>query len=147
MDNDLNSNFNVRQAVPFFMVVNMANSLNFYVKGLGFELKNKWEPRGSIEWCWLQLDNAALMLQEYRNKPPAEKLGEGVSICFMCADALKIYEQISSRGLLPAEPFVGNNLWVVQLKDPDGYKIAFESPTDVPEETMYSDWRKTNKAN
>jgi hypothetical protein len=46
------------------------------------------------------------------------------------------------KGLFLAEPFVGNNLWVVQLKDPDGYNVMFESPTDVPEETLYSDWVK-----
>jgi hypothetical protein len=34
-------------------------------------------------------------------------------------------------------PFVGNRLWVTQLVDPDGYKLDFESPTDVPEETIY----------
>ena len=145
MDNDLKSNLNVKQAVPFFMITDMANSLNFYIKGLGFELKNKWEPEGKIEWCWLQIDNAALMLQEYRKAPPAEILGQGISICFMCEDALKIYEQVSARGIRPDEPFVGNNLWVVQLKDPDGYSIAFESPTDVEEETKYSDWVKTKK--
>ena len=131
---------NVRQAVPFFMVVDMEKSLDFYVNGLGFILKNKWEPKGKIEWCWLQLDEASLMLQEYRTLPDIEKLGVGVSICFMCDDALKIYEKVTSRGLLPSEPFVGNNLWVVQLNDPDGYNIHFESPTEVPEETVYSDW-------
>lgn len=135
---------NVKQAVPFFMIVNMERSLDFYVKGLGFELKNKWEPRGKIEWCSLQLGGASLMMQEYRNNVPTEKLGEGVSVCFMCEDALKIYKQILSRGLsTTTEPFVGNNLWVVGLKDPDGYIIYFESPTDVPEETTYSEWIKT----
>jgi len=48
MNNDLKSNENVKQAVPFFMVVHMGTSLNFYIKGLGFELKNKWEPRGRM---------------------------------------------------------------------------------------------------
>jgi len=135
---------NVKQAVPFFMVVNMTNSLDFYVQRLGFELKNKWEPRGTIEWCWLELGGASLMLQEYRNNIPADKRGEGVSVCFMCEDALTIYKQILSNGLsIPAEPFVGNNLWVVELKDPDGYIIYFESPTDVPEGTTHSEWMKT----
>jgi hypothetical protein len=27
-------------------------------------------------------------------------------------------------------------MWVTALRDPDGYKIDFESPTDVPEETV-----------
>jgi len=147
MNNDLKDNTNVKQAVPFFMVVNMDRSLTFYINGLGFELKNKWEPGGKIAWCWLQLDNASIMLQEYRQSPPNENLGEGVSVCFMCEDALTIYSQITSRGLFPSEPFVGNNLWVVGLKDPDGYKIYFESPTNAPEETLYSEWLKTNRMN
>jgi hypothetical protein len=44
-----------------------------------------------------------------------------------------------SRGLNPSRPFVGNNLWVTSFTDPDGYRLDFESPTDVPEETVYSD--------
>lgn len=140
MNNDLKTNSNVKQAVPFFMVVNMDSSLDFYSKGLGFELKNKWEPRGGIEWCSLQLGGASIMLQEYRANAPAGKRGEGVSVCFMCEDALTIYKQTISNGLSAGEPFVGNNLWVVELKDPDGYNICFESPTDVPEGTKYSEW-------
>jgi lactoylglutathione lyase len=134
---------NVKQAVPFFMVADMSKSLDFYVNGLGFNLKMKWEPQGSIEWCWLELGGAALMLQEYREGPPAEKRGVGVSVCFMCEDALEIYKQSLARGLSPKEPFVGNNLWVVEFKDPDGYAVFFESATDVPEETTYSEWNKT----
>ena len=144
MNAKIQRNSNVKQAVPFFMVVNMTNSLDFYVQGLGFELKNKWEPEGKIEWCWLELGNASIMLQEYRNNIPVNKRGEGVSVCFMCEDALTIYKQILSSGLsTSAEPFVGNNLWVVGVIDPDGYNIYFESPTDLPEETTYSEWLKT----
>jgi hypothetical protein len=29
-------------------------------------------------------------------------------------------------------------MWVTQVTDPDGYNL-FESPTDVPEETVLSD--------
>lgn len=144
MDN-LSDKSNVKQAVPFFMVTNMANSLNFYIRGLDFELKNKWEPTGKIEWCLLQLENASIMLQEYRQNPSIEKLGEGISIYFMCEDALKIYHRIISSSLSVSEPFVGNSMWVVELKDPDGYNILFESPTDAPEETKYSDWAKTSE--
>jgi lactoylglutathione lyase len=140
--NDLPDPPNVKQAVPFFMVTKMDSSLGFYINGLGFELKDKWEPRGTIEWCWLQLGGAAMMLQEYRTNVPAEKLGVGVSVCFMCENALSIYEYILARGISVTEPFVGNNLWVVGVTDPDGYNLFFESPTDVPEGTKYSDWAK-----
>ena len=135
---------NVRQAVPFFMVVNMHVALEFYTGGLGFELKQKWEPNGTIEWCWLQKDTAAIMLKEYRADVPQEKRGVGFCVCFMCDDALGIYKESLLHGLSPAEPFVGNNLWVVGFRDPDDYQVYFESPTDVPEETTYSEWVKVN---
>ena len=57
----------------------------------------------------------------------------------MCADAIAIYHDALSRGLTASRPFVGNNLWVTSLTDPDGYRLDFESPTDVPEETVYSE--------
>jgi lactoylglutathione lyase len=134
---------NLKQSVPFFMVTNMEKSLDFYARGLGFELKIEWTPRGTIEWCWLERDGVALMLQEYREEwRPAEKLGVGISICFMCHDALQLYTEFLQKGLSLSEPFVGNNLWVVGLTDPDGYNVAFESPTNVEEETLYSDWIK-----
>jgi lactoylglutathione lyase len=131
---------NIKQAIPLFMVTSMESSLNFYVQGLNFKLKNKWEPRGTIEWCHLQLENVSIMLQEYRQNPSISNLGKGISIYFICEDALAIYKEILVKGLSVSEPFVGNGMWVFGLRDPDGYNIFFESPTDLSEETMYSDW-------
>lgn len=134
---------NVKQAVPFFHVTDIENSLRFYVDGLAFVVTNQWIPEGRIRWCWLQLGDAALMLQEYwqdgqRGGAPQGVLGQGVSICFMCSDALGIYHELLSRGIPATRPFVGNGLWVTSVADPDGYRIEFESPTDMPEETVYS---------
>jgi lactoylglutathione lyase len=138
---------NLTQAVPFFMVVDMQASLRFYVDGLGFEKTREWTPRGAIEWCWLQLGPVAHMLQQYRpGKLPSTPRGEGVSICFQCNDALAIYRLALTRGLNPKRPFVGNGMWVTILTDPDGYKLDFESPTDLPEETLYDESRHTNSA-
>ena len=134
------SEFNIKQAVPFFMVVDIQRSLSFYISGLGFRVVNTWEPGGQLRWCWLQREGAALMLQEYGQRVDAVR-GIGVSICFQCVDALALYHEFVGRGLAPAEPFVGNNLWDVGLTDPDGYRLHFESPTDVPEETTYTQWK------
>lgn len=129
---------NVQQAVPFLWVKNIEASLRFYVEGVGFEKTKEWIDNGKLRWCWLQLGGAALMLQEYLPaKQPTGKLGEGVSICFQCKDALAIYREATSRGLQPQQPFVGNAMWVTILADPDGYKLDFESPTEVPEETVH----------
>ena len=137
------TNPNVSQSVPFFGVTDIDASLRFYVDGLGFTRTNQWAPEGRIRWCWLQLGTASIMLQEYwkDGRPagaPAGPLGQGVSICFMCADALAIYREVTARGVAASRPFVGNGLWVTSVQDPDGYRLDFESPTDVPEETVYS---------
>ena len=144
MPNDTIVAANVQQAVPFFNITNIEASLRFYVDGLRFALTQKWEPEGRIRWCWLQLGGAAIMLQEYwRDGRPAGAppgpLGQGVSICFMCIDAVAIYHELIARGVSAARPFVGNGLWVTSVTDPDGYVLYFESPTDVPEETIYSE--------
>jgi lactoylglutathione lyase len=139
---------NVKQAVPFFHVSNMEESLRFYAEGLAFVMTKKWIDEGKLRWCWLEVGDAALMLQEFRKEghdswKPSCKVGEGVSVCFMCEDALAIYHEATARGIKARNtPFVGNGLWVVSFADPDGYRIDFESPTDVPEETEYSPQEK-----
>ena len=135
---------NVKQAVPFFGVSNIEASLHFYEDGLGFEMTKQWIDEGKLRWCWLQLGEAALMLQEFKKKGQDAwvlegKLGVGVSIDFICEDALAIYREVRSRGIQASKPFVGNGMWVTGMSDPDGYKIEFESDTDVPEETEYSE--------
>jgi lactoylglutathione lyase len=135
---------NVKQAVPFFGVSNMESSLRFYVDGLGFKMKNYWipdraadHPDGRIRWCWLELGDAAIMLQEFLpERRPKETLGTGASVSFMCEDALALYREFKSRGVeMRQRPFVGNRLWVVPVTDPDGYRMEFSSPTDAPEES------------
>jgi lactoylglutathione lyase len=151
MPNDT-ADTNVKQAVPFFGVSNMENSLRFYVDGLGFEMTHKWIDKGVVRWCWLQRGGAALMLQNFLRDDgtswsPDGELGLGVSIMFLCDDALAIYRDCIQRGLDASRPFVGNGMWVTSLRDPDGYRIEFESYTDTPEETVFVDDMKTDKPN
>ncbi len=143
MNPETNTQPNVKQAVPFFGVSNMEASHRFYLDGLGFEMTKRWTVDGKIRWCWLELGHAALMLQEYLKEghdswKPDGKLGVGVTISFQCADALAIYRAVTARGINASRPFVGNNMWVTSMLDPDGYRLEFESPTDVAEGTEYT---------
>ena len=140
----MTSKTNVQQAAPFFGVSNLEDSLRFYIDGLGFEMTHQWIDQGKLRWCWLQLGGAAPMLQEFWKEghhagQPEGKLGSGVTICFVCEDALAIYHQAMARGLQAGRPYVGNRMWVTSMTDPDGYRLDCESPTDVPEETEYSE--------
>ena len=144
MDLDTKTEPNVKQAVPFFAVSDMEASLCYYIDGLGFKMTIKWIDEGKLRWCWLERGGAALMLQEFRTQghdswKPEGKVGEGVTIYFICEDALAIYREVTARGIQASRPFVGNGMWVTSLSDPDGYRIAFESATDVPEGTEFSE--------
>lgn len=129
-------NENLKQVVPFLGVTDMERSLRFYLDGLGFTLKNKWEPEVRIRWCWLTRGGASIMLQEFvkeghGGQRPEGVLGQGVNLSFQCEDALALYHEFRARGLDPSEPMVGNSMWVTSLRDPDGYRVEFESPTDL----------------
>lgn len=131
---------NVEEAVPFFGIANMETSLRFYVEGLGFEMTQKWIVDGRIRWCRLMHGGAAIMLQEFlQERMPSGTLGEGMSVSFNCKDSLAIYREAKVRGLQVQRPFVGNAMWVVNLSDPDGHRISFQSPTDAPEESELSE--------
>lgn len=135
---------NVKQVVPFLHVSSMEASLHFYVEGLGFAVQNQWIVNGQVRWCWLTLGGAAIMLQQFRTDgpdswKPSGKVGDGVSLCFQCQDALSIYRSTKSRGLETSEPEVGNQMWFTCISDPDGFRLSFHSPTDTPEETHLSD--------
>jgi lactoylglutathione lyase len=144
MSKDLPAELNVSRAVPLFGVHDIQLSLRFYVDGLGFTKTYEWVADGHLRWCWLRLGTAAVMLQEFwkdgsHANVPTSDVGVGVSINFMCDDALAIYQDVTSRGVKAERPFVGNAMWVVGVTDPDGYRLYFQSPTEVAEETIYSE--------
>ncbi len=135
---------NIERLVPFLKVSDIERSVRYYVDGLGFVMKNSWVHEGQLRWCWLEVGGAALMLQEFAREgldswQPKGKVGEGVSLVFICADALAVYRQALARGLQPTEPEVGNSMWVTSVSDPDGYRMEFESVTDVAEDTKLSE--------
>jgi catechol 2,3-dioxygenase-like lactoylglutathione lyase family enzyme len=133
----------VQVGVCLNMVTNMRRSLAFWIDGLGFTQKNQWIVDGKIRWCWLERGTAAIMLQEMSAADAAKIAGQtfglGVQIYYQSSDAVALYREFRSRGLEVSEPQVGNGNWEIFLRDPDGYKVAFCSPTDVPEETKLSE--------
>jgi catechol 2,3-dioxygenase-like lactoylglutathione lyase family enzyme len=135
---------NVKQAAPFFWVHDIDASLRFYVDGLGFTVTTRWVDDGKLRWCWLELGEAAIMLQEFwrsgqHTNMPEGRVGRGVSIYFICEDAVSLWRELVARGVAAKRPFVGNRMWVMQVADPDGYDLLFESPTDAPDESVLPD--------
>jgi lactoylglutathione lyase len=134
----------VEQVAPLLLVRNIEVSLRFYMDGLGFAMTHRWVVNDRIRWCWLQHGSAAIMLQEFvadesHGRVWPEHVGVGVSFNFICRDALSFYRHMTARGIATKRPFVGNGMWVTSLRDPDGYELNFESVTDAPEESEYTE--------
>jgi lactoylglutathione lyase len=139
-----NANRNVKEVVPFLHVSSMELSVRFYLDGIGFTMNHKWVVEGKLRWCWLSIGNASLMLQEFPKEGhdswvSSGRVGAGVSLYFICEDAVTMYRELKSRSIQASEPQVGNAMWVTGLSDPDGYRLYFESATDTPEETKLSE--------
>lgn len=119
----------ITRAVPLFTVANMEKSVAFYVDGLGFEMQHNWVKDGELRWCWLQRDDSALML-ETRQGDSASHPGGGFTLYFICDDAKAAHREFKARGVQVGDMFVGNKMDVFYFKDPDGYRLSFESPID-----------------
>ncbi len=147
MNTASNANRNVKEVVPFLHVSSMELSVRFYLDGIGFTMNHKWVVEGKLRWCWLSIGNASLMLQEFPKEGhdswvPSGRVGEGVSLYFICEDAVTMYRELKFRSIQASEPQVGNAMWVTGLSDPDGYRLYFESATDTPEETKLSELKR-----
>ncbi|HKO89681.1 MAG TPA: VOC family protein, partial [Polyangiaceae bacterium] len=119
--------------IPVLDVSNLERSVAFYRDILGYR-----EAGGAAgQTCLLQRDDADVVLRQETSPP--ERRGQGVSIFHMCHDAIAYYREVTARGGSMAEPRVGNRLWETDLRDPDGWHLAYESPTDVDEETRLSE--------
>ena len=135
---------NVQRIVPFLWVHDIVAAIHFYVDGLGFTKTKEWISGGQRRRSWLEPGEAALLLQAFwkerrHRNVPEDKVGVGVSINFICSDALAICRRLVSRGPHATRPFVGNGMWVTQITDPDGYHLCFESLTEMPEETVFAE--------
>ena len=107
----------------------MEKSVAFYVDGLGFELQEEWAKDDELQWCWLQHGDSALMLQKSQGEVSANP-GGGLTLYFICEDAKAAHRGFKERGIQVGEPFVGNDMDVFYFKDPDGYRLSFESPIE-----------------
>lgn len=130
---------NIITAVPFFYVSDIEKSIEFYERKLGFQVSERWEPNGKIEWCHLKKDGGELMLQQFKQYHSI-RTNMSMSVYFSCVDALEVYREIGYRKVNSSEPVVSNGKWVTRVIDPDGYEINFESLTSAPEGISLSQW-------
>lgn len=118
------------RVVPLLRVRNIEKSIGFYEQ-LGFEISETWKPQEKIEWCSIEFQGAALMLQQTNDSDTQQEISgdNGIQLYFITEVVDIIYHQIRALGIDVSPPkieFYG--MKQVFVTDPDGRTLCFESP-------------------
>lgn len=119
----------LRETWPLLFVRDIDRSAEFYCDYLGFEVAHQAMSDGKVYWCRLKRQNCSLMLQQAEEEDgPAKGRGRGVVLYFLCDDADVLHAEFAGRGLkLPPPTTAYYGMRQVELQDPDGYQLCFES--------------------
>jgi glyoxylase I family protein len=122
----------LRETWPLLFVQNIDRSAEFYRDLLGFEVVNEAKSGEQVFWCRLKRQTCSLMLQQAEPEDGhAEGHGRGVVLYFLCDDADAMHAELMSRGLLLKNPTTAYyGMRQVELRDPDGYQLCFESESN-----------------
>lgn len=119
----------IHELAPLLIVGDIARSVEFYVGKLGFQVTMNWEPDGQLQWCRLERDSSALMLQQACEEDGSSVgRGRGVLFYFNSQDANAEHARLVAAGLSVQPPkvaFYGMNQ--LYLTDPDGYELCFQN--------------------
>lgn len=119
----------VQELVPLLRAQDIARSVDFYCEKLAFKMTMSWAPDGKLEWCRLEREGSAVMLQQACDEDGSpEGRGRGVEFYFNCRDANAEHVRLAGCGLNldpPKVAFYGMNQ--LYLTDPDGYELCFQN--------------------
>ena len=114
---------------PTFTVDDVQRSLDFYVEGLGFTVKERWEQEGTLQGVMLVAGRCELALgQDDWAKGRDRIKGVGFRIYAETTQDLDaIAEHLRTRGIAaegPREAPWDANARLLNVTDPDGFQIT-----------------------
>ena len=121
----------LREVWPLLFVRDLPRALAHYRDALGFALVGlDAEREADATWCRLQRDGASLMLQRLEKKeqlaPPSAR---GIAVYFLCDDVDALHAELGARGFALAPPRdAPYGMRQLELRDPDGHALCFETP-------------------
>ncbi len=129
---------------PLLQVYDMPAALHFYRDILGFTLVASSGEGDDVDWTWLKLNDAEIMLntayeKEYR---PAEKNAlrqsahADTSIYFSCSNIDETYQLLLRKNVDVKPPIItGYDFTALYITDPDGYQLVFHWPVKDDNDT------------
>jgi glyoxylase I family protein len=125
----------IQNLCPMLMVLDMKESLRFYVEVLGFKVHESAGEEHDMGWVWLTRNDLNLMLNtqyEMRDRPaqpdPSRKSFHGDTILYLgCPDVDSAYQELLKKRLKVDPPKVAPyGMKQLYFHDPDGYGICLQ---------------------
>ncbi|MBK6486091.1 MAG: VOC family protein [Gemmatimonadetes bacterium] len=116
---------------PLLMTSSIQRSLAFYRDRLGFTVVGRDAERDEdVRWCRVARDGASLMLQQADvDQSPATSSDRRLALYIVCDDVDALHADFSARGLqLPVPVNAYYSMRQLEVPDPDGYAVCFETP-------------------
>jgi catechol 2,3-dioxygenase-like lactoylglutathione lyase family enzyme len=120
---------------PLLNVQDVSRSLAFWRDVLGFEVVSTWDSEGRMAWARLRNGAISVMLNGRGGAPAHRTARERYTdavLYFGVDDVHALVRDLRSKGVEVEDPESQEyGLDEVVIRDPDGYDLAFTSPTDV----------------
>jgi catechol 2,3-dioxygenase-like lactoylglutathione lyase family enzyme len=121
--------------IPLLNVQDIDRSLGFWRDVLGFEVVASFAEDGRLAWARIARGAVQLMLNR-RGTDPGPRLARtpyhDAVLYFAVDDVHALVRQLRTSGVQVDDPESQEyGLDEISLRDPDGYELAFTSPTDL----------------
>ena len=123
----------IERCTPLLNVSDVEASLGFWRDLIGLTVTLRYEPGGKLLFATLQLDDVRLMLNLHGGDPATRRARPHYTemvLSFSVDDVHALVAELRAKGFDAPDPvseFYG--LDEIVIRDPDGYEIAFTSPT------------------
>lgn len=125
----------ITSCTPLLNVADVEASLGFWRDLIGFEVTDRYEPEGKLMYASLQSGETRLMLNGRGGDPAARRARPHYTevVIYMAVPSVRaLAAELRSRGFAVPDPEAqAYGLDEICIRDPDGYEIAFTSPTQA----------------
>ncbi len=125
----------LQSLIPMLNVVNVEKSIAFYQDALDFDVLNRYEHDGCLQWAMVKSGETELMLAHCDTSQgiliPATK--EDLVLYFYPDDVEALHTSLQDKGYPVSDLRVTlYSMKECDLIDPDGYQFSFGQETDEP---------------
>jgi catechol 2,3-dioxygenase-like lactoylglutathione lyase family enzyme len=126
----------ITSCTPLLNVADVEASLAFWDGLIGFDVIHRYEPDGKLMFASLQAGEVTLMLNGRGGDPAARQARPHYTeavLSFGVESVHALVAELRAKGFDAPDPAAESyGLDEIIIRDPDGYEIAFTSPTTEP---------------